>query len=164
MKREAYQTQTLLLDRLIDQTTSADRQAAPVTIIRGIIVDILESGEVLVQVSPDTATRLRCDFLETSANATLQLELGDQVLVLSPDASGQNGIVLGRIGRYRVPQVQANQLADHVVLEAKETLRLKCGESSVDLRKDGKLMIRGKDVLSRAKRSQRIKGGTVGIN
>jgi hypothetical protein len=32
------------------------------------------------------------------------------------------------------------------------------------LRKDGKLMIRGKDVLTRAKRTNRIKGGSVGIN
>jgi hypothetical protein len=165
MNQQVYKTETLLLDRLLDQTTSTNRQAAPVAIIRGIIVDIVENGDLVVKVSPcDTAKPLRCDFLETSANATLQLKRGDQVLVLSPENPEQNGLVLGRIGRYRLPQNQTNQPADHVVFEAKETLTLKCGESSVNLRKDGKLMIRGKDVLTRAKRSQRIKAGTVAIN
>jgi hypothetical protein len=165
MNPEAYKTQTLLLDRLLDETTSTNRQAATGKLVRGVIDDFLQSGEVVVHVpSSDPATRLCCDFLETSASATVQLKLGDQVLVLSSEGPEQNGIVLGRIGRYRMPQTQANQVADHIVVEAKETLTLKCGESSVDLRKDGKLMIRGKDVLSRAKRSQRIKGGTVGIN
>jgi hypothetical protein len=115
-------------------------------------------------VPPDRTTPICCDVLETSTNVTLALNIGDQVLVMRPEGPEQNGVLLGRISRYRMPQTQANQLADHVVVEAKETLTLKCGESSVDLRKDGKLMIRGKDVLSRAKRSPRIKGGTVGIN
>jgi hypothetical protein len=52
----------------------------------------------------------------------------------------------------------------HVVIEATEMLTLKCGESSVALRKDGKTMILGNDVLSRAKRTNRIKGGSVAIN
>jgi hypothetical protein len=164
MTPKVYQTQTLLLDHLIDQMSPANRQMAPAKIVRGIIVDFLESGEVIVQVSPDGTPPIRCDFMQTSANVTLQLNLGDQVIVMSPESPEQNGVVLGRIGRYRVPQTQGSQPPDHVEIEARETLTLKCGESSVDLRKDGKLMIRGKDVLTRAKRSQRIKGGTVAIN
>ena len=158
------QAQTLLLELVLEQTQTANGQAATGKLVRGVIADFLESGEVMVQVQPDGTIPLRCDFLETSTNVTLQLKLGNQVLVLSPDGSEQNGIVLGCIGRYRMPQTQESQPQDHVVVEAKQTLTLKCGESSVELRKDGKLMIRGKDVLTRAKRSQRIKAGTVAIN
>ena len=91
---------------------------------------------------------------------------GDLVLVLRPTDPAQNGCVLGRIGRYRPQPAEpaSSTPPDHVVIEAGEMLTIKCGDSSLDLRKDGKLMIRGNDVLTRAKRTQRIKGGTVAIN
>lgn len=97
-----------------------------------------------------------CDWLERSDAKAL--EIGDALLALAPDESGR-GVVLGRIGRYRAPQPEA-----HVTIEAGETLTLKCGESSVDLRADGKVMVRGEDVLLRAKGTQRIRAGTVAIN
>jgi hypothetical protein len=43
-------------------------------------------------------------------------------------------------------------------------LSLKCGDASIDLRADGKVMIRGEDVLVRAKGTKRIRAGTVSIN
>ena len=67
--------------------------------------------------------------------------------------------MLGRIGRYQEPGTQRQ-----VTIEAQESVTLKCGDSSVDLRADGKLMIRGEDVLVRAKGTQRIRAGTVSIN
>ena len=41
---------------------------------------------------------------------------------------------------------------------------LRCGEASLDLRADGKVLLRGDDVLVRAKGTQRIRAGTVSIN
>lgn len=99
-----------------------------------------------------------CDWLEGPATAGIKLEPGDHLLVVPP-ADGENGVVLGRIGRYQEPKPEAN-----VVIEASETLTLKCGEASVDLRNDGKVMVRGEDVLLRAKGTQRIRAGTVAIN
>jgi hypothetical protein len=51
-----------------------------------------------------------------------------------------------------------------LVLFAHSELHLVCGESSITLRRDGKVMINGRYVLSRAKVTNRIKGGTVQIN
>ena len=51
-----------------------------------------------------------------------------------------------------------------VLLEAKENLTLRVGAGSITLRKDGKILIRGKDLVSRADRMNRIKGGAVSIN
>jgi hypothetical protein len=99
-----------------------------------------------------------CEWLNTGAIVALVLKPGDHLLVLPP-AGHEPGIVLGRIGRYCEPQPEA-----HVTIEAGETLTLKCGESSVDLRADGKVMVRGQDVLLRAKGTQRIRAGTVAIN
>ncbi len=99
-----------------------------------------------------------CDWLEGPSTSGIKLEPGDRLLVVPP-SDGENGVVLGRIGRYHEPKTEAN-----VTIEASETLTLKCGEASVDLRSDGKVMVRGEDVLLRAKGTQRIRAGTVAIN
>jgi hypothetical protein len=51
-----------------------------------------------------------------------------------------------------------------VVLEGKEEIVLRCGNSSITLRADGKLVIRGAYVETRASGTNRIKGGAVKIN
>jgi hypothetical protein len=51
-----------------------------------------------------------------------------------------------------------------IVVEAGDTLTLKCGEASIQITRDGKIVIRGEHILSRAKGTQRIKGGSVAIN
>jgi hypothetical protein len=50
------------------------------------------------------------------------------------------------------------------IIEAESELILCCGESSIILRSDGKVVIKGKEILSRAAQSNKIKGGTVSIN
>ena len=52
----------------------------------------------------------------------------------------------------------------HLSIESVGQLTLVCGQASIDLRADGKVMIRGEDVLVRAKGTQRIRAGTVSIN
>ena len=51
-----------------------------------------------------------------------------------------------------------------VVLEAHDEIVLRCGESSISLRKDGKVVIRGRELVSRAAEINKIKGGAVHIN
>jgi hypothetical protein len=49
-------------------------------------------------------------------------------------------------------------------LRAQEELTLQCGEAKIVLRRDGKVVILGKEILSRARQRQRIRGATVDIN
>jgi hypothetical protein len=99
-----------------------------------------------------------CDMLD-NGGGPLALHPGDLLLALPPDNTGR-GVVLGRVGPWRAPQPQAR-----LTLEATEVLTLKCGEVSIDLRAaDGKLMLRGEDLLLRAKGSQRLRAGSVAIN
>lgn len=151
-------SQVSFLKQVLDTAPPSGGKALIPAFVRGLIADILDTGEIEVVVPPDPDARIRCDFLETAGNTNLKLQHGDLVLVMLPAGVGQNGCVLGRVGRYRPAS------DDHVVIAANETLTLKCGDSSVDLRKDGKLMVRGNDVLTRAKRTNRIKGGSVAIN
>lgn len=120
----------------------------------------------LVSIGSDGALRVRfpngveclCDCLETALASQQGLAAGDRLLVMPASADGP-AIVLGRIGKYRQDCPAAK-----LTLETTESLTLKCGDASIDLRADGKVMIRGDDVLVRAKGTNRIRAGTVSIN
>jgi hypothetical protein len=122
---------------------------------KGELVSIEADGILVIRFNN---IEFHCDWLENSQNANIELEIGDRLLCMPP-TEHELGIVLGRIGKYQKPQPQQN-----VTIEASETLTLKCGEASVELRKDGKAMVKGEDVLLRAKGTQRIRAGTVAIN
>lgn len=51
-----------------------------------------------------------------------------------------------------------------IVLEGKEEIVLKCGEASITLTKEGKILIRGKYILNRSSGVNRIMGGSVQVN
>lgn len=52
----------------------------------------------------------------------------------------------------------------NVEVIAKESITLRCGDASITLRKDGKIVIRGKHVVSHAAGVNRIRGGSVQLN
>ena len=51
-----------------------------------------------------------------------------------------------------------------VVLEAQEEIELRCGEASITLRRNGRVVIRGAYVESRSRGVNRIRGGVVQVN
>jgi len=130
----------------------------------GIVVSLLDTGEILVDVkAKKRAKRILCDFLETTEAPMVALSPGDTVLVVLPGSLDEKGCVLGRVGRYVSPNSAEGDLKS-IVIEATRDLTLKCGDSSIKLRNDGKLLVKATDVVSHAKRTNRIKGGSVQIN
>lgn len=119
------------------------------------VVQQARPGEPLTVLHTTSGMQWKCEVLETVCQA---VSPGDRVLVLPPE-EGAPAIVLGRIVGY-----PGTTPAAKLTFEAQESLTLKCGESSIDLRADGKVMIRGEDVLVRAKGTKRIRAGTVSIN
>jgi hypothetical protein len=51
-----------------------------------------------------------------------------------------------------------------VSLEAEEEITLRCGRASISLRADGRIVIKGMDIVSRARGTHKVKGATVLIN
>jgi hypothetical protein len=86
------------------------------------------------------------------------------VLVWLADDDDERGVIIGRIGPSHAPAPPPEELPEELVIEAKNNLTFKCGEGSITLRSDGKVLIKGKDLVSRAQRMNRIKGGAVAIN
>ncbi|MES1210476.1 MAG: DUF6484 domain-containing protein [Pseudomonadota bacterium] len=62
------------------------------------------------------------------------------------------------------PRLEARLDGERVVLEGKKESVLKCGEASITLRSDGKMVLRGAYIETYAKGVNRIKGGSVKIN
>jgi hypothetical protein len=134
-------------------------------ILRGKVLMTQADGLVLVGLGDqDLQTEIVCEVLWTSEQAeSLKLYPDDMVLVWLQAPDSTAGVVLGRIGPGHAP-VANKAPADELVLEATDSLTLKCGEGSITLRRDGKILIKGTDLVSHAKRMNRIRGGGVAIN
>lgn len=128
----------------------------------GRIAALLEEA-ILVACGPGGAM-VACDLLEPPAVGARPLAEGDTVLVVVPQDGDGRGIVLGRVLRPGARGAGEGGAPEELLLEATKGLTLKVGEGSITLREDGKVLIRGRDLVSHAKRTNRIRGGTVSIN
>lgn len=130
-------------------------EMAPCPVTRGTIQALRSDG--LLSVACHGNVTVDCEIIESLVSAALAP--GDAVIIAMPVEPTGFGVVLGRVTRHQAEPAQAE-----VVIKATKSLSLQCGASSIDLRSDGKVMIRGEDVLVRAKGTQRIRAGTVSIN
>lgn len=133
-------------------------KVVPAAMIRQATVLRVEGDEtVVVSLSPD-GDEILCQCLETGALTRLHLAPKDNVLLWQSDPTSPRGVVLGRVG------LSHAECADEIVIEAKRELMLRVGDGSITIREDGKILIKGKDLVSHAQRMNRIKGGAVSIN
>ncbi len=74
-------------------------------------------------------------------------------------------IVLGIVhDRARVESRTIHVQADRIIFRAKEELTLECGDAGLKAGGNGVLHLKGKDVISRASRANKVRGATVHIN
>jgi hypothetical protein len=90
---------------------------------------------------------------------------GAKVLVVFEQGDPTRPIVLGVVhDRARGKARELHLKAKTVVIEADDAISLQCGEARVEAFKNGKLRLRGKDIVSRASRTNKIQGSTVRLN
>jgi hypothetical protein len=51
-----------------------------------------------------------------------------------------------------------------IVIDAEKEILLRCGKSSITLKKNGKVVIKGAEIVSRAAKANKIKGAVININ
>lgn len=98
--------------------------------------------------------------------------VGREVLLLFVEGDPWQPVIIGMIGLMGEPaSTPFSNVAEHLLLEAKritiraeDSVEIKCGEGSQLLRNDGKVVVRGTDLLQRATGSVRIKSPKVDIN
>lgn len=128
----------------------------------GSVIELTEGGDAGVVVPGDPPLRVRCDVLRTGDRPSLTLSLGARVLVLLPGPGEERGIVLGVVAPYESPR--PDPTPSELRLEAGKRIELAVGESSLTMDAEGRVLLKGKDIVTRAKRTQKIRGGTVHIN
>jgi hypothetical protein len=169
-----------MLQSLLETTIleTAGRSVAQ-GLLMGQIVQLTHEGRALVDFDGAAQPVEAASALGDSAVAGVNL-VGLPVLLWIDPASNSPvilGIVRDRVvadrpasekhSKRRTTKPEALQVqvdGERLVLEAKQQIELRCGESSITLRKDGKILIKGADLVSRASRSNRIKGASVEIN
>lgn len=110
------------------------------------------------------------DCLPLEAASSLVYSIGDKVLLWRSEARDL-AVVIGRYERATANEASDDGAAevgcavpDTLVLEARHSLTLRVGDGEITIREDGKILIKGKDLVSHAQRMNRIKGGAVSIN
>jgi hypothetical protein len=137
----------------------------------GRVLACRPDGLLLVLRDGDTEPVI-CNHMETADCQRLTLRPEDVVVVAIPPSCDPRGVILGRLGPSHAPSDQSvgsmpevgPDTPDELVLEAKRSLTLRVGSGSITIREDGKILIKGKDLVSHATRLNRIKGGAVQIN
>ena len=105
---------------------------------------------------------------------TTESYIGKSVLVTFENSDPSLPVIIGFVRDSLFPEVETEldvPAPDEVVLDgeklcldAKEEITLRCGQSAIILKKDGRVVVKGVEITNRALRTNKIKGGTVRIN
>ncbi len=124
----------------------------------GEVVSLDANGIVFVDYAQNSLGPLQAKTL------VQELFAGVKVLLALDGGDPTRPIILGVIHDTAKTRKILHLKASQVLIEAEEILTLKCGQGSFEAQKDGKIQIKGRDVVSRATRTNKMRGSTVLIN
>lgn len=152
----------------------SDNQLTPCV---GHIVGVSESRAILVVWGRSGPKEARLISGISRSDLSKPQSRGREVLLVFDGADPVRPIIVGILAEplddliaFEITGQQEDRPESAVIdgkrltLEAEEEIVLKCGEGSITLRKDGKIIIKGTHLLSRSSGPNRIKGGRVDIN
>lgn len=147
-------------------------------ILTHVVASIVKSdnpGEILIRYKDHKPAKARVLSNVDKALLTGEHGFNNDVLVVFDEGNPQKPIIVGVI-QSLVDEIISLKINDEkqlfkadidnhrVVLEAEKEIVLKCGKGKISINKEGKIIILGTDLISRASGSNKIKGGNVRIN
>ena len=139
----------------------------------GSLVSVEKNGQIVVDYPDNPVRPLR-------ARSIINLTMADEskeILLTFENGNPQLPIIIGLIQKQPVITETSKEVllnrenvkdlsidGERIIFDAKEEIVLRCGEGSVKIRKDGKIIIKGINLVSRAKAINKIKGAAVNIN
>jgi len=143
---------------------------------RGVIEDIRD-GLIHVRDALDAGSQYACLFVRNTSNPPPEFKPGDAVLFSVSEVSNE-AFVLGLIEPYvsksdriaaalsktgRAPSTTT--VEDEVVrIKAGKGLVIECGKGTIIITEDGRVQIKGTELLSRARGMNKIKGAGIALN
>jgi hypothetical protein len=132
---------------------------------RGLLVAIGGDGTPKVDFDGNPE---REPIAAVSTVAIAERDTGREAVLMFEDGDPRRPIILGLVRPHASqPTTQSGEVSvdgEQVTLTAEKEVVLRCGHASITLTRAGKILIRGKYVLSRSSGVNRIKGGSVQIN
>jgi hypothetical protein len=149
----------------------ADAPSSVGTLVVGVIARIEANGTPYVSlpgVKRPVAARTAVQFAGSEPTTLV----GREVLIHVPNDRSKpiiSGFVTDSIFSQVVQQAAENAAVRRIEgqkihFSAQDEITLQCGNSTIILRRDGTVIVRGTDVTSRASRRQKLQGSTVSIN
>jgi hypothetical protein len=123
-------------------------------VVVGLFLGFDEDGEAMVDYPGNPATSA------LRARSTVALQSGDRgrdAVLLFEDGNPASPLIVGLIQNAQLEP-------ETLTLRAGRQIELKCGEASITLTRSGKVLIRGKHLLSRSSGVNMVKGATIRLN
>ena len=132
-------------------------------VVRGVMVRLVNDGGPMVDFEGNPA---REPILASSVVAIEKKDCGRETVLMFEDGDTRRPIILGFV-QDNVTKVKAGTAeldGGTLELTAERQVILRCGEASITLTRSGKVLIRGKYVLSRSSGVNMVKGGVIHLN
>lgn len=146
-------------------------EAGPLPLTRAELDSLTPSGQILIRLD---GRLVAASIAAACSEAELVSAVRHQraALVGFLDGDRAQPVILGLLRDRLFVEVAQSAVTDEpstvrercLDLSATEVVALRCGEARIELRADGRVEIRGIDIVSVAEGTQRILGGNVGIN
>ena len=134
----------------------------------GRLVGWSEDGTPLVDFDGNPAGPIAARVLSNLRGSVAKgaAAVGLELLLAFEEEQAESPIVVGILGDTSGRTTTLEALVDgkRVVIEGHDEIVLKCGLASITLRRNGRVVVRGTYVETRANGVNRIRGGTVEIN
>ena len=160
-------------DQAVEQNDSKPIISKITGVCVGLIVSVEKEGQIKIDF-PDNPNP------PVSARSIISVTLADkdrEVLLTFDKGDPRFPIIVGFIQNQPVIDEKSETLklnresledivldGRRITFDAREEIVLRCGDGSVKLRKDGTIIIKGINLVSRAKAANKIKGAAVNIN
>jgi len=142
----------------------------------GYIVEVSPGGHVSVDFPGNTLGPLAARSIVPMVELSRRRGNGQPIVLAFENGDRALPIIMGVVQESSVRDTEAMMRADssaelevvvdrkRIVIEAEREIVLRCGKGSIVLSRNGKIVIKGTNLASRASGQNKIKGSSVGIN
>jgi len=149
------------------QVSELDQIAPPLAgAVRGVVSGINAEGEPLVDFCGNPANR---QLPAVTTVMVRQQDVGKEAVLLFEDGDPERPILIGLVQPPNSCELDAGKVdvtidGSRLTLTAEQEITLRCGEASITLTREGKVLIKGAYLLSKSTGPNRIKGGSIHLN